>query len=91
MLMASSPKSLQERIGDAYTYHLIHLRPEVDVPEDLRHRFQELATRMTSVEPIGDEGSIAATVAKMSTEEAVRVAEEIVYMWDAVSTAWHDQ
>jgi hypothetical protein len=62
------------------------LRPE-DLPEDLRHRFKEFASRMTSVEPICDEGSVAATVGKMSTEEAVKLANEVVYMWDAVNTA----
>ena len=82
--MAASPRSIQERIADAYLFNLIHVRTE-DLPETIRWRFNTLRDRLTSVEPERDEGTVMATVNKMSTSEAVEIADEILSLADEVN------
>ena len=74
--MATSPKSLQERIADAYIYNIIHVKIE-EVPEDIRFKFENLQERLTSVQPTGDEGSVMASIKEMSTDEAIEIANDI--------------
>lgn len=83
--MATSPKSLQDRVADAVVYDLIHLKSD-DLPEAIRYRFTEVIRRLTSVEPTGSEGSVSATMNQMSTDEAIKVAVEILGMADAVES-----
>lgn len=88
--MAVSPKSIQERIADAYVYNLIHLKPE-ELPEEIRYQFTELAKKLTAVEPNGNEGSVSATTNQMSTDEAIEIAQEIVSMADSVESSYNSQ
>ena len=46
--------------------------------------------RLTTCEPIGDKGSIQATIDQMSTDEAVEIAMDIVYMADIVHSKLSD-
>ena len=85
--MAVSPKSIQERVADAYVYNLIHLKPD-ELPEEIRYRLAELAKKLTAVEPNGNEGSVSATTNKMSMDEAVEIAQEIVTMADSVESSY---
>ena len=77
--MVTSPKSIQKRVADAYVYNLIHLKSD-DLPEAIRYRFMEMANKLTSVKPIGCEGSVSATTNQMSTDDAIEVATEILGM-----------
>ena len=77
--LATSPKSIQERICDAYICSLIHVKPD-EVPEHIRYEFDQLRTRLTSVEPKGEEGSVAATTSLMSTDEAIEIAQLIKHV-----------
>lgn len=77
--LATSPKSIQKRVSDAYCFHLLHVKPEW-VPEEIRKEFEQLRVRLTSVEPTGDEGSVAATTNVMSTDEAIEISKSIVEM-----------
>jgi uncharacterized alpha-E superfamily protein len=79
--MATSPKPIQGRIADAYVYHLIGLKPD-EFPEEIRYQFTELKNTLSTVEPNGDEGSIATTTSQMSEDKAVATAQEIVNMAD---------
>lgn len=81
--MASSPKSIQERVGDAYVFSLIHVETG-NIPEEIRSQFDELKRKLTRVEAVGDEGRVAATTRQMSTDEAVEIANEILHMADVV-------
>ena len=83
--MAVSPASIQNRIADAYIYNLIHLKPE-ELPEEIRHTFSELCTRLTSAEPVGNEGSVYATTNQMGTDEAVEIARSITHMADIIES-----
>lgn len=87
--MAVSPKSIQERVADAFIYNLIHLEA-AELPEAIRHQFIALRENLTAIKPTGDEGRIFATTDKMSTQEAVDVAQEIVTMADIVEADYKD-
>lgn len=87
--MATSPKNIQERVGDAFSNHLIHLETE-ELPEEIRIKFSNMFQRLTTCEPIGDKGSIQATIDQMSTDEATEIAMDIVYMADIVHSKLSD-
>ena len=83
--MASSPLSIQQRVANAFTFHLIHLNVDVDLPDELRSRFSHLVEMVTAREALGDVGSIHATTARMSEEEATEIADGIGSLFDSVS------
>ena len=87
--MATSSKSLQERIVDAYIYNLIHVKTE-DLPEGIRPTFEAMKERLTKVEPRGDEGSVMASVREMEDDEAISIAIDIVSMADEVKSDYFD-
>ncbi len=89
--MAESPKSIQPRIADAYSSQLMGLKPDRFVGEpEWRRRFEEITRQLTSGTPVGDEGTIQASVASMSDEAATKIAREIVSLHDEISTRYHD-
>jgi len=49
-LMATSPKTIQERIGDAYIYNLSHIKAG-ELPKIIRTRFAEMVERLTRCKP----------------------------------------
>ena len=79
--MATSPKNIQERVGDAFINHLIYLETE-ELPEELRLKFSTVFQRLTKCEPIGNKGSVRVTIDQMSTDEGVEIAMDIVHMAD---------
>ncbi len=85
--MACNPDSINERIAHAFAYSLIRISPEEHLPDDLRPLFEDIRAALTSVAPVGDEGSIAATTRVMSTEEATNVARKIVELYDRICAA----
>lgn len=87
--MATSPKNIQERVGDAFINHLMRLETE-ELPEEIRIKFSNMFQRLTKCEPIGDKGSVQATIDQMSTDEAVEIAMDIVYMADIVHSKLSD-
>lgn len=87
--MAVSSSTIQRRVADAYIYNLIHLKVE-ELPEEIRLKFDELRKRLTSVTPVGDEGSVYATTNQMATSEAVELAQLIVYMADVVESEYRN-
>ncbi len=83
--MASSPLSIQQRVADAFNHHLVHLRADVDLTDELRPRFSHLMETVTARTAVGDEGDFQATTALMSDEEATEIADGIVSLFDSVS------
>ena len=89
--MAQSPKSIQLRIADAYSGSLMNLEPDRFVGESSwRWKFEEISRQLTSGTPVGDEGTIQASVASMSDEEATKIAREIVSLYDEISARLRD-
>jgi hypothetical protein len=83
--MATSPASIQNRVADAYMFHLMHLK-EDELPEEIRMDFRIMKQQLTSAKPIGDEGSVMASVNEMSEDDAVAIAQKIVNMHGIVNS-----
>lgn len=80
--MAASSQSIQRRVGDAYVYHLIHIHDE-NVTPDILARLDAVAERVTR-EPDAGDGTVSATVAKMTEDEARELANEITDIYWAI-------
>jgi hypothetical protein len=79
--MATSPKNIQERVGDAFINHLMRLETE-ELPEEIRLKFGTVFQRLTKCEPTVTKGSIQVTIDQMSTDESIEIAMDIVHMAD---------
>lgn len=75
--------ALKQRLTDAFSRHLLDL-PPAELPGALRADFESLHQRMTQVSPMRGETAVAATVRKMSLDEADRCAARIVALLDAL-------
>lgn len=84
--MAESPKSLQERLLNAYIYHVIHVHAE-NVPRAQEQALEALNRQLTSKPAVGDEGTAAATILAMSDEEARVYIGQIVVLFGEVAEA----
>lgn len=78
-LLASGTSSIHDRLLDACISGLF-LPEEKEIPESLRQDFINLKKELTSEDPVGDEGSIKATISKMTPERASALAKKIVYL-----------
>ena len=85
--MATSTDSLQNRLANVYVYgfHTIGLNVNADLPPNLRSLYREIEKNLTKVPAQGDEGSVLATTRAMRDEEAKKVIEQIVYLYDEVA------
>ena len=88
--MATSPKTIQERVGDAYLFNLSQLRAE-DLPEEIQYKFKDMAEKLTSIDPVGDKGSVYATIERMSEDEAIDIANAIIHMADVVTSDYYEE
>lgn len=85
-ILASGQGTIQDRLGSSYVHSLIRLMPVKDeIPEELRADFEELENALTRAEAQGDEGTVAATMKIISTDEASAHAEKILSMFDKVA------
>ena len=75
--------ALKQRLTDAFSRHLQDM-PASEMPGELRGDFESLCKRMTQVSPMRGETAVAATVRKMSLDEADACAARIVALLDAL-------
>ena len=78
--------ALKQRLTDAFSRHLLDM-PASEMPGALRGDFESLCKRMTRVSPLRGETAVAATVRKMSLDEADACAARIVALLDALHRA----
>ena len=79
--LAASASSIHDRLFNAYISALMRIRPDDDLPVDLRRRFTAVTDRLTSVEPRRGEGTLRATLDVLDEAAAVAIAQEIVNLW----------
>src|SRR5436190_2797707 len=85
-ILITGQGTIQERLGSAYADSLIRLRGGTnDIPTELRSDFDQLERALTREPAEGDEGTIMATIRVMEADEAVRLAETILHMFDTVA------
>jgi hypothetical protein len=88
--MAKSPKSLQERLADAFTYHLRLLEPE-QFPFPLNSRFEHIFSEVTKVNASGKEGRFIASTRAMSDDDAAALIGKVVDLWNDVSEVFYQE
>ncbi|MBM5811396.1 MAG: hypothetical protein FJ191_05440 [Gammaproteobacteria bacterium] len=82
-LELAKASSIKQRLTDAYSRHLKDLTA-AELPGTVRSDFEALRLRMTEVPPLRGETAVAATVRKMSIDEADACAARIVCLLDAL-------
>jgi len=87
--MATSPKNIQERVGDAFINHLMRLETE-ELPKEIRLKFSNVFQKLTKCERIGNKGSVRDTIDQMSTDEGIEIAMDIVHMADILHSKLSD-
>lgn len=70
---------IKVRLCEAYDANLAELNVD-SLPKDLRAQFDALRGSLTQVAPLNGEGSVAATVRKLSSQEANEHAGRIVQL-----------
>src|ERR1044071_6612268 len=83
-ILAAGKRDIRARLHDAYISALMRVEPE-DLPEDIRDDFNKIDDELTSVEPVGDEGSAMASVRAMTEDRASEIAEQIVSMFSTIA------
>jgi hypothetical protein len=78
-LVRSTP--IKQRLVCAYRRHLSSL-PEDQVPAEIRKSFEQVMRSLCGVQPLRGEDAVAASVRKMSNQEADDCATQIVEMFD---------
>lgn len=76
--------SLADRLVNALAFSLIRIKPENDLPKELREEFQEFMTDMRSTQARGDEGTIQATIDSLDELNLIKAAEKILHFYDTV-------
>jgi len=73
--------TIKERLSNAYRQHLAELQEE-DLPRELRDEFRELASALQAERPLlRGEDAVQATVRKMSSDEAERLAGALIELF----------
>ncbi len=75
--------NIKQRLMLAYEEHIAPMDSE-DLPYSLAQALSELRCRMTRVEPMNGEGSVCASVRKMSVDEACECAAIMVRLYGDV-------
>ena len=81
-LVRSTP--IKQRLVCAYRRHL-SLLTEDQLPGDVRESFGQIVRAMTCVQPQRGEDSVAASVRKMSNQEAEECAAQVVEIFGVMS------
>lgn len=74
--LTTHPGRIKERLLEGL--YKAPMFPEQALPEDLQELWKEISTKLTSVEPQGDEGSHAATIGQMDEETAIGIAWRMI-------------
>ncbi|AUX28172.1 MULTISPECIES: hypothetical protein [Sorangium] len=89
-ILAASDQRLQERLAAAWVHSGIRLSYGVapDLPEDLQAEYNAIHDALTKVQD-PDQGSVNATCAALSTDEASELVQRIVSLYDSVCREYY--
>lgn len=82
--LASGSGSIHERLFNAVAYNNLSGLNRYFPEKDLREKYIDLMNELTEEEPIGNEGSVKATINKMTPEKASELATKIVSMFNKI-------
>lgn len=84
VLTLAGPGTQRERLINAYAYHLLQIDGD-SLPYDIQARFEKLGDDITREQAQQGEGTVAASVNKMSDQELQAMVEEIIALYDIVA------
>lgn len=76
--------SQKQRLAGALSGSLIHIKPDQDLPSEIRSEFEQFMEEMTSVDAEGEEGTIQATVESLDEMGVHQAVERIISFHDTV-------
>jgi hypothetical protein len=80
--LGASALPLRERLVEAYVGAFLPALGDAEdqgyLPEDLDHTMRLLANRMTALEALGDEGTLHATLSRMTDHELEGCADDMI-------------
>lgn len=79
-----SEEPLQDRIANAYVFHLMHA-DHIGLPSEIVDDFKKLTEALSRVEATGDEGNAMASARALDELEARDLLHLIVSMYDRVA------
>jgi hypothetical protein len=85
-LVRSTP--IKQRLVCAYRRHLAALQ-EVDIPSEVREPYEHVVRSLCGVQPLRGEDAVAASVRKMSNQEADECAAQIVEIFGLMCKTHH--
>jgi hypothetical protein len=84
--LAAGSGTPTERLATVARDNLIHIRPDVDLPESLRDKFDELRRKLSNVcGTSATESDWARSVRRMSPAEVTSTIDRIVVLYVALS------
>ena len=87
-LVRSTP--IKQRLVCAYRRYLAAL-PENDIPSEVRESYSQVIRSLCGVQPLRGEDAVAASVRKMSNQEADDCAAQIVEIFGLMCKTHHNE
>ncbi|MFD3247461.1 hypothetical protein [Rahnella aquatilis] len=84
VLTLAGPGSQAQRLSDAFVFSLSHIRPEENLPEQLRADFGVLMVALTQKQAVADEGNAQATIFAMDEFEIHQSISKIIGLYDSI-------
>ena len=89
--LAIAQGSIQDRVCNAYLFHLRHVQKTV-LPEELHGVFKEIEQKLTQGSPIsGKEESVRITTSAMSADHASLIADKMVYLFHQAAQRYYTE
>jgi hypothetical protein len=79
--LATSDRSIQERLAGAALFLMRLHKPDEDLPEELREEFKAVWHELTKEKAVGDEGDIVATTRQLTAEQGKKLAGRILSIY----------
>ncbi len=83
VLVLAGDGHIKQRLISAYAENLDDISEE-DLPSDLKASFLDLKHELSSVPPVHGEGTVCATVRKMSAEQASSCARKLLALYSGL-------
>lgn len=84
VLTLAGSGSQAQRLSDAFVFSLSHIRPEENLPEQLRADFGVLMVALTQKQAVADEGNAQATIFAMDEFEIHQSISKIIGLYDSI-------
>ena len=82
--LASGTGRIQERLENTGSYLVGRVRPPLSMPDEIQQKADSIMDRITCIPAKGDEGTLAATCRQLSDDDARKIAQDVVSVFDEI-------